>query len=74
MGVLRTGVRKDVGEPRPSSMEDTFGLEPRFWSTLGQMAFVLADMDIERSWEVRSLRWLVNLGTVRAESEERRIL
>ena len=74
MGVLRTGVRKDVGEARPSSMDVAFGLEPRFWSTLGRMAFVVADVDIERSWEVRSLRWLANLGIVRTESEERRVL
>jgi hypothetical protein len=64
-----------VGESRPSWRDGgTPGLEERFCSTTvrGVDRMEAADIDIERSWEVRSRRGPDIFGTVRADSDDRR--
>jgi len=74
IGVFLTW-RREVGEFRPSCGDGRIGgREERLFSTMGRVEIiaVAADIDIERSWAVRSRRDPDIFGIVRADSDDRR--
>lgn len=68
MGVFREVVRKDVGEFRPG----IGGRGERLVSII-RIELVAADIDIDRSWLVRSRRKTGPPGMVLEDSDERRV-
>lgn len=70
-GVFRTW-RTETGEFRPSCNDGIGGREVRFCSNTVRIGVVAADIDIDLSCAVRSRRPPGSLGTVLADSEDRR--
>ena len=72
IGVFLVGKRKELGEFRPPCNGGIGGRDERCCSKTLRMEFVAADIDMERSWIVRSLQGPAILGIVLDESDDRR--